>query len=259
MIELVDFKSKLWEEFRGAYGNVSHEVALLMSESTIEQQDYDNAFHDLFENLSHQMSFYKATYLALPYLIELLERNHQCIFDWQLKMISEIGISLATDIPYNHKNESIDKSILDSYEESILKLQTLTKHFLTKYEEEIKVLDFYKRTMLITALLAIFGDREMAFLLVMSGWDNCCILCDNCDYCDEDIILSDEETVSDIIPAKIMNHNSDIWLWMSQLLNHLDAKEELDILSYYYGTYTCPTCGKKSSFFNFMKNYFFEE
>lgn len=261
-IKLVDLKSKLWDEYHGAYGNVSHEIATLMNEQTIEKQEYHNTLYDLYNSLSHQMSFYKATYLALPYLIELLERDSQsCIFDWQLVMIIEIGICLATDFPDNHIEESVDKDVLDNYEKSIIKLQTLTKQFITKYEEEIKALDFDKRTMLITVLLAIFGDREMAFLLVSSGWEQCCILCDHCDYCDEDIILSDEETTSNIIPAQITSHRNDdsLWYWISHLLEHLDAKEELKILSYYYGSYTCPECGKKSSVFNFMKNYFFEE
>lgn len=277
-INLVALDSKLWEIFRGAYGNVSKEVAILMGEPIREKQeklrrldpeekeDYRIAFDNLCENLYHQMSFYTATYLVLPYLVTLFERDNEfSSFEWKLTMISELGGCLATDFPGNHKEQLTDKSILEAYEASILKLQELTKQFLEQYEENIKRLDFNERSMLVTAVLAIFGERETAFILTMSYWDTCCMFCDNCEYCEEDLALSEEEAKETIVPAEAVigewdgSSYEDSWLWISNVLNQLGAQEELEILSYYYGTYTCPECGKKESVLEFMKAYYFEE
>ena len=229
-----------------------------------EKDDFRIAFDNLFENLYHQMSFYYATYLVLPYLVTLLEKDSRFeSFEWKMDMISEIGICLATDIPNNHREILTDEEILSSYEASILKLQELTKQFLEQHEEEIKELDFNARSMLITAILAIFGEREIAFILTMSCWDSCYMLCDNCEYCEEELELSDEEARKQIVPAESVIGNwdgssyEDAWLWISNVLNQLGAQEELEILSYYYGTYTCPECGNKSKVFDLMKNYNF--
>ena len=75
---LVPLDSELWEIYRGAYGNVSREVAILMGEPILEPQkklrrldmeekeDYRIAFDNLSENLMHQMSFYEAAWLVMP-------------------------------------------------------------------------------------------------------------------------------------------------------------------------------------------------
>ena len=41
-----------------------------------EKDDFRIAFDNLFENLCHQMSFYYATYLVLPYLVNLSGYRH---------------------------------------------------------------------------------------------------------------------------------------------------------------------------------------
>lgn len=183
-IKLVDLNSELWETFCGAYGNVSKEVEILMGEPITEPQeklrrldseekeDYRIAFDNLCENLSHQMSFYEATYLALPYLVQLLERNSKSgSFEWKLTMISELGLCLATDFP--------------EAKEVIIPAES-----------------------------------------VIGKWDG--------------------------------SSYEDTWLWLSTMLDQLGAEEELEILSYYYGTYTCPDCGNQKKVMDFMKGYYFE-
>lgn len=276
-IKLTDLNSELWETFRGAYGNVSKEVAILMGEpmtepqkkirrlDTEEKEDYHIVFDNLCENLSHQMSFYKATYLALPYLVTLFGKESKNeSFEWKLTMLSEIGLCLATDIPSNHEDQLDDEEILRSYEASVLKLQELTRQFIKQYEKEIAELDFNERSMLVTALLAILGDREATFILTMSCWDTCYMLCDCCEYCEEEAVLSDDEAKEAIVPAETMvgkwdgSSYDDTYLWISNVLNRLGAEEELEILSYYYGTYTCPECGNQKKVIDLMKNYYFE-
>ena len=103
----------------------------------------------------------------------------------------------------------------------------------------------------------------MAFILTMSCWDSCYMLCDNCEYCEEELDLSDKEARKQIVPAESVigkqdgSSYEDAWLWISNVLNQLGAQEELGILSYYYGTYTCPECGNKSIVFDLMQNYNF--
>ena len=82
-MNLIDFHSHLWETYTGAYGNVKDDIVILTNEKQLfykknECSEYHIAFDNLFENLSHQMSFYNATYIALPYIIKLLEeyQNH---------------------------------------------------------------------------------------------------------------------------------------------------------------------------------------
>lgn len=68
-----------------------------------EKDSYRINFDNLCENLSHQLSFYKATYLAMPYLVLLLEKKRRAQdFDWQLLIIREAGMILSTDLPYEN-------------------------------------------------------------------------------------------------------------------------------------------------------------
>ena len=78
-MNLIDFNSPLWEIYKGAYGSVKEDIIALTSEKQLfykknENSDYYIAFENLFENLSHQMSFYNATYITLPYIVALLEQ-----------------------------------------------------------------------------------------------------------------------------------------------------------------------------------------
>lgn len=118
--------------------------------------------------------------------------------------------------------------------------------------------------MFITAILAIFGDREEAFILTMACWDTFYMLCDQCEYCEEDLFFSEEEAKKVIIPAESVigkwdgSSYENTWLWLSTMLDQLGAEEELEILSYYYGTYTCPDCKNQKKVMDFMKGYYFE-
>ena len=103
----------------------------------------------------------------------------------------------------------------------------------------------------------------MAHVLTMSCWDECFMICDNCEYYEEELVLSDEEEKEKITPAEIPEWDGssyeDSWLWISNLLRRLGARNELEILSYFYGTYTCPECGTKGKVPDLMKNYYFGE
>ena len=115
-MKLVPFDSELWEVYRGAYGNVCEEVRIVIGDienippqskllrlDLEEKNDYEIAYDNLWANLWHQMSFYDATYIVMPYMLKFLEKNKDN-FDIQLSVISNMGICLATDIPNNKYN-----------------------------------------------------------------------------------------------------------------------------------------------------------
>ena len=62
----------------GAYGNIKCEIEVLLKEVSgeeVEQEEFEDAFENLCETLWHQMSFYKASYLAMPYMLKFLEQK----------------------------------------------------------------------------------------------------------------------------------------------------------------------------------------
>ena len=281
-IKLTPYDSKLWDTFRGAYGNVCKMVQVVMGDlepsptplklRRLDPEDKDNyriVFDNLFENLTHQLSFYKATYLVLPYMVKLLEqRIAENDFDWQLAIISEMGICLATDIPENVRFQLDDKEIKESYEASVNLFKEQTKQFVNEHMEQLKVLDDDLKSMFVTALMAIFVDREMAFNLALGAWEESEIFCSTCeaegyisfdndfDEDDSDAGLSDEEyfTVSlkDITPA---TNGNDAYNWYMDILNKLEAENEAAIIPYYYGTLTCPKCKTTKTVMDFIKDF----
>lgn len=274
-MKLVDLDSDLWEVFCGAYGNVSEELKILMGEvdkippqkklrrlETEEKDDYEIAFDNICENLWHQMSFYPATYLVLPYFVTLLEQKEkEQNSKWEISILSQIGLCLATCIPSNHIG-SVEQEIMDSFQESVSIAAEKVKVFLFERTEELKKLDKNDLSMFCTAALAILGDREAAFVLTMSAWDTCYMVCAECDYCDEDISLS-YGGKENIIPAESVIGKwdkvsyEDTYLWLSNVCHLLGDDKSAELLSYFYGTYTCPECENTGIVMDFMKNYCF--
>ena len=77
-ITFTELNSDLWELYRGAYGNIKCEIEVLLKEVSgeeVEQEEFEDAFENLCETLWHQMSFYKASYLAMPYMLKFLEQK----------------------------------------------------------------------------------------------------------------------------------------------------------------------------------------
>ena len=96
-IKLTPYDSKLWDTYRGAYGNVCEIVQIIMGDLApspnplklrrLDPEDKDNyriVCDNLFENLTHQLSFYQATYLVMPYMVKLLEQKNAENDDYDL-------------------------------------------------------------------------------------------------------------------------------------------------------------------------------
>lgn len=274
----VPFTSTLWDTYHGAYGDVREDVAFLFCPKDLvpemdklrrldfeEKDDEQINFDNLCENLSHQLSFYDATYLALPYLVLLLEKKRlEQDFHWQMRIIEETGIILSTDIPYYHEGETdVPLEVSESYQLAKTLLRDMTKEFLKQHIDEIKQQPGEDREYLATALLSIFGDPEAAYQLIMGSWEQMIVTCTECDYFDEDMEIadfSDKELIEEqVIPAESVigkwdkKSFGDTYVWFSNLVHELEVESEWK-LPYFYGTYTCPECGHKGIVMDLMKH-----
>lgn len=83
---LADFNSPLWDKLSDAYGNIKGDLEPLPAPEPVVQEwekcryihkemqsDYRLAFANVSEQLMYQGSLYSAKYLALPYLVSILE------------------------------------------------------------------------------------------------------------------------------------------------------------------------------------------
>ena len=275
-LQPVPFSSPLGELYHGAYGDTREDVAFLFCPKHLipemvktrrldfdEKDDYQINFDNLCENLSHQLSFYNATYLTMPYLVLLLEKvRREQDFKWQFHIILNAGIILSTEETFSGQ-PSLPPEIQTSYELSKELLRDMSKDFLKQNFDQIMQEDEDDRLYLATALLAIFGDPGAALQLVMGSWEQTPIICPECDYFDEDMedgFYNETLIKEKIVPAESVigkwdeKSFEDTYLWFSNLLHKLELKEGWK-LPYYYGTYTCPECGNKSVLMDWMKNY----
>ena len=277
-MQLLPFDSPLWEIHTGAYGNVCPEIKLLMGAAPVtsqnklrrldfeEKDDEQIAFDNLCESLSHQMSFYSAQYLALPYIVKLLEQKKAADnFQWQLNILSEAGVILATDLPETHETcnmEPAAEEITASHQAAILRLRELAQEFVLNNLEQLSRQDDHILTYFLTGLLAIMGESSFANILCMSCWEECYLLCPDCDFCDEDHAMTDSEMQRQITPASAPTwdgHSFDDPLcWLTGLLDKLDNQPAKELILYVYGTYTCPECGRQAPLLDFAKYYLLE-
>ena len=271
-IKCVPLDSQLWDEFRGAYGNVSEEVKIVMGycKDIAPQQklrrlepdrksDYEIAFDNLCENLWHQMSFYPATYLALPYLVCLLQKKaEENDFKWQLRLISAIGAVLATDVWKD--GDCCDDEILENYKNSIACVKEITMTFVKEYAISLKVLDEVAKQEFLIGMLAILGEKELAFLSTCNFENECCFACEHCEYCYEGGALEDTEFLNMVEPAQPKEWDGisydDTFTWYYGILKKWGLNQQAKLLLYHYGTFTCPECGKTSLLLDCMKQYY---
>lgn len=254
-VEKISFDSELWEIYRGAGGNIKEQLMSLINGTG----DFEEMSECVFEEISHQMSFYKATYLVLPYLTELLaEKEKENDFQGQMNLISRVGICLGTDVKWMNTQKG-DETVMVFYNKAKEILKEKTKRFINTYENEIIESDEEMKSMFITALPAIFGNPEFTFLMTMNYWEECSVCCSECEYMDEGIEIEDDELdiekAEDVLGKWNGKDFKDTYLWYSNILAIID-KSYLEKLKLYFGTYTCPECGKSEKVISFMKDYY---
>lgn len=273
---LHDFNSPLWESYKGAYGNIEDYLVILMGErekapetfklrrlENILKTNYELAFDNLCENLWHQMSFYPATWLALPYLARLMEGwEKEKDLEWMFQGILAAGAFLATDVFGDRPDE---EDIYESYRNAGLQIRAMTIDFLAGNLDYVRGKEIHWRREFSIAVAAILGEQKLAYMLSLSGFSSYYIVCPECENCDEEMEVGYFELSERM---KKMKTSSDKWdgrsledvkLWLPNLLDLLEDEEGEELLAYYFGTYVCPECGKKTPVLTGMEGYYFGE
>ncbi|MDE7200778.1 MAG: hypothetical protein K2O91_02490 [Lachnospiraceae bacterium] len=225
----------------------------------------DEAFSECCDEISHQMSFWSAIYLVFPYLVDKLAKDFDQIDPGEWIMNSSmLGISLATDCDINRGVSNIaDKAVMSCYQLSIRKFQLLIKKFLTKKAKSLSRVDSMDKAMFALEVLAAFGNRDDAFLLVNAELDQgICLACDKCEHCNEELEFMSKRTLSGIIPKAQAEDSwngedfEDTYLWFGDFLELFTIKGLAKHLPYYFGTYKCPECGSEAVVKDLMKNFY---
>ncbi len=270
---LQQFDSILWENYRGAYGDVREYLVILMGEredapETFKLRRLDNgpktnyelAFDNLCENLWHQMSFYPATWLAVPYLARLMEGwEKEDDAGWLFQGILAAGSCLATDVYGDRPGED---DVWESYENAIRQIRDITIHFLAGHMDYVREKHISWRRGFAFAVMAILGEKKLAFLFTMSELESCYMVCPGCENCDEEMEFGYFDFSGRIekvdVPAEKWDGESlaDIKAWLFNLFALLGDVEGIERLCYYFGTYTCPECGERTAVLTGMERYF---
>lgn len=259
-LNLLDFNSDLWELYRCSYGNIVENIKILYNTSS-NNEDYQVAFENICQSLYHQLSFYNATYIAMPYLVKILEKK-QLEFDyqWQFNLISELGTIIMTDIPFsNNQKISIDNEIIINYNNSISILKDKVKVFIKENLNKLRCKNKLDLSYFAISVLAIYGEKEIAYILNSYMFNDYHVLCNNCNFYDENIL----DLSKKIIPAQSVigkwdyKSYNNVYIWFSNFLHILECDEYVEKLRYYYGTYICPNCGSENQVMELAKNYLF--
>lgn len=256
------YESTVWDVVRMCYQmDIRNNLR-----TSLENRDWEQ-IENIFECMTHQMSFYSATYVVLPYMVELLEQvMEEGDVEHAFTLIFHLGVCLATDIPEN-QYEKIDSPILEDYNAAAQKLAGLTKRYINTYIEEIHKMNQEMRSMLLVSAIAILGDRQLAYGLVLSGLEltEIGVMCGGeCQFYEEEFAVLEDCEDQTVIPAEYKpgqwdgKFDQDWFAWTSALADMLGAKQELEFLCYLNGTFTCPECGKTKKMIDFMKTYFAE-
>lgn len=268
--------SPLWETYRGAYGNVSEYLGILAGErdaapetfkirrlETAPKTNYELAFDNLCENLWHQMSFYPATWLAVPYLARLMESwERDQDLEWMFQGILAVGSCLATDVYGDTPGET---EVQESYRNASLEIRAMTIDFLACHMEYVQGKEVHWRQAFAVSVVAILGERKLAYLFALSDFNSCYMVCPDCEYCDEEIefgYFDPSERIEAIkVPSVKWDGESleDVKLWLFNLFALLRDKEGTEYLRYFFGTYVCPECGKRMDVLAGMEEYYFGE
>lgn len=271
-IETVSLDSELWDIYKGAYGNVTGDLeGLLNPEPEVPEReksfdisgnsDYMVAFDNIYQQLGHQMSFYPALYLTLPYLTKIYSYwRGKDDFKMQILILVNTGMALSSDIPYNHydNEKEVPEDIMDNYQKSILFFKEEAEDILLHKLDKLKEYSYNHVPYICTAFLAFLGKREEAFVLLLGNWSQCFPYCKACDYLDENIELEydidDNCEASEVLNSVITPATSVIGQWdnksfdntyvfLSNILHLLGDEKNVKKLQYFYGTYKCPECG----------------
>lgn len=258
-LSLEALHSPNWEKYESASGNAKVWVQKLLDGEA-------NAYDECCDEIAHQTSFWSAIYLVFPYLVEKLSGDFDQLDSGELIMkFSMLGTSLATDCDMNRgEDKAVDADVIENYEHSIKKFQLLIQRFLAGRAKALGRVDSMTKALFAVGVLAAFGNREDAALLMDMELDECIYLaCDKCEHCNEELELASKKALSAIKPREQAPDDwngedfEDTYRWFGDFLELFKIKGVAKHLPYYFGTYQCPDCGREAAVRDLMKNYRF--
>jgi len=258
-LSLEALDSPNWGKYESASGNAKVWVQKLVDGE-------ENAYDECCDEIAHQTSFWSAIYLVFPYLVEKLSRDFDQLDSGELIMkFSMLGTSLATDCDINRgENKTVDAAVIENYQLSIRKFQLLIIKFLADKAKSLSRVDSMTKALFAVGVLAAFGNREDAALLMDMELDECIyVACDKCEHCNEDLELGSKKALSTISPRGQAPDDwngedfEDTYGWFVDFLELFKIKGMAKHLPYYFGTYQCPECGREAAVRDLMKNYRF--
>lgn len=255
--DIEPFDSAAWY-----FAETSYKMDLENRLKTALEDENRDEIEIIFESLTHQMSFYSATYIVLPHMVRLLEQMiEKGDFVYGANLILNLGVCLATDIFENNFKET-NIHIIENYNAAVQKLVGLTKRYINMYIDEIHKMNEEQKHMLFTGVLSILGERKAVFVLMILGWniEEIGLMCDKeCGYLEEYFVPFDNNI---IIPTKYGVEKwdgksyDDAFVWSSAIADMLEDKYAVEVLKYLYGDFTCPKCGKTKKVIDFVIPYF---
>ena len=136
-IKLESIGSEIWSKYKGAYGNMSEVMDVFMKEP-----DNEDAAEQVYQGINHQMLFYPAAYIVMPYLTKLLEgKIASGDIEWAEYCLFNIGMTIASDNCFaRRKGKKIDVSadIKGNYRLCVKKLRRIAKRFYKENKMQLK-------------------------------------------------------------------------------------------------------------------------
>ena len=158
---LEDLNSDRWEKYVGGYGNIQGFL-----EKFVNDPDNKNIAEDVYQSLNHQMGFYPANYLVIPYLVEMMEKKMASDdVEWVEYCLFNIGMALASKnvlTRHEYSRFEIDKDVKKAYRMSIKKLKKLSNYFFMTHKGKLT-----HKSESLAARLCIKGIRLPVYLFVI--------------------------------------------------------------------------------------------
>lgn len=133
----LDLTAKEWEQYPGAFGNMAQAMADFLA-----NPDDEDLAETVYEGINHQMTFYPAAYLAVPYLTQVLEQKIAAgDVEWAEYCLFQLGMALASDnfsTKRDIKKIDVTKEMQANYQQSVKKLKKIAKQFYKANKRQLK-------------------------------------------------------------------------------------------------------------------------
>lgn len=133
---LEPFDSERWTRYVGTFGNMSDAVRTLIN----DPDNKDNA-ENVYQGINHQMSFYPAAYIVIPYFAGLLEGKIKSgDVEWVEYCLFNIAMTIASDNRRGRiieKGKEATKDIMKNYKCTVRGIKKTARQFYRKNRKKL--------------------------------------------------------------------------------------------------------------------------